>query len=497
MEMTSILVCFSLALSAKEQRQQIIFWLNFLNSSLSLPPLSSSFPKWNIILVGVREDEQQDFSLTREESDNISSWKQTWPRLPIATTLFTVSSLKSKESVQKLLVFVEQECTKILAHHAALIPASYHNFLKRLPSLAKDSPLLHWIDLFNAVKSEFNLEKSSFKTMLAYMASIGRIVWLPTGIVFTDPTSAPKIAAKFVSPKEVRERLLKEDTDKVQILDETEVGCLLQIDASGNKMLSNELDLIVHLKICFPLHTADTEAIQYLFPSLSSESAKCKFHPSFDQKQVAGVRLLAPHGMVFVRGFLCQFLIAIFTELNIYYDDIQTVCANGAVIKCPGLFDGELIVTIEPSDKSLIIAMNASDPDTEHIVQIFSELIQQKFSQYTVYKQETLCTECLKMAFLEGSLATSQIGKQSSVCTQGHTVAKVVPIPTCLVQTEKCKSHKRKFHDIFLNYRVECEGTGKGTWEHSVVEQVYRALAVKKNKARKAPFCVLGPQMLE
>eukprot|EP00026_Physarum_polycephalum_P008013 Phypoly_transcript_08087.p1 GENE.Phypoly_transcript_08087~~Phypoly_transcript_08087.p1 ORF type:complete len:452 (+),score=62.39 Phypoly_transcript_08087:80-1357(+) len=94
------------------------------------------------------------------------------------------------------------------------------------------------------------------------------------------------------------------------------------------------------------------------------------------------------------------------------------------------------------------------------------------------------------MAFLEKSIATPLIGVQSSVCsTHGLPLPKTVPVPTYLQQGEKCKAHKRKFHDIFLNYRVKCEGMqGKRSWEeHSggVVEQVYRALATKKTKRGK------------
>jgi hypothetical protein len=48
--------------------------------------------------------------------------------------------------------------------------------------------------------------------------------------VFTDPTLAPAIAAKFVSPINVRLALLKKETEKVEILDSTDVGCLLDID---------------------------------------------------------------------------------------------------------------------------------------------------------------------------------------------------------------------------------------------------------------------------
>jgi hypothetical protein len=107
--------------------------------------------------------------------------------------------------------------------------------------------LLHWEDLHTKLGKEFNMDEASFKCMLKYIQSIGRIVWLPTGWVFTDPTLAPKIAAKFVSPREVRLALLKQDTDKVQILDSTEVGCLLDIDTSDN----DKYDFVIHVQFVY------------------------------------------------------------------------------------------------------------------------------------------------------------------------------------------------------------------------------------------------------
>ena len=51
---------------------------------------------------------------------------------------------------------------------------------------------------------------------------------LEGGRVFTNPTLAPSIAAKFVSPEEVRARLLRKDG--VQILTEKDIGSVLRID---------------------------------------------------------------------------------------------------------------------------------------------------------------------------------------------------------------------------------------------------------------------------
>jgi hypothetical protein len=154
-KMASMLVCFNLGLPAPEQSKQITYWLDYLNSSLDLSPLNST-PKWNIILVGVRADEQQDFSLT-QNSHLITTWKKKWPCLPIIPKLFTVSALKSIDSVQQLLQFVEQECNCIFDQHAMQIPSSYQQFILKLQEIASNTPLIKWTELFNKLGPEMNM----------------------------------------------------------------------------------------------------------------------------------------------------------------------------------------------------------------------------------------------------------------------------------------------------------------------------------------------------
>lgn len=207
----------------------------------------------------------------------ISAWKKRWNRLPISANLFIVGSLTSIPSVQSLLSFVEGECDQIFNQYCVQIPSSYRKVLTQLQSRSMSSYFIHWQDLLEEIMSQGELlgedeTEASFQTMLRYFDSIGRVVWLRTGWVFTDPTIAPKIVAKFVSPRDVRLMLLKRETESVQILDMTEIGCLLDIDASNNSRLQQELELMVHLQICFRLRVAGADSQLYLFPSLSSEA---------------------------------------------------------------------------------------------------------------------------------------------------------------------------------------------------------------------------------
>ena len=59
--MALYLVCYDLAQPMNEQIKQVNYWLNFLNSSLDLPPPPvPEDSKWNIMIIGTRSDMQQD-----------------------------------------------------------------------------------------------------------------------------------------------------------------------------------------------------------------------------------------------------------------------------------------------------------------------------------------------------------------------------------------------------------------------------------------------------
>jgi hypothetical protein len=64
-----------------------------------------------------------------------------------------------------------------------------------------------------------------------------------------------------------------------------------------------------------------------------------------------------------------------------YKDDIVKVFQNGAVIKCPGLFQGEIIVKFENVRKLIIFAMIAPNPDLEYVTTVFKALISCSFQQ--------------------------------------------------------------------------------------------------------------------
>ena len=57
------------------------------------------------------------------------------------------------------------------------------------------------------------------------------------------------------------------------------------------------------------------------------------------------------------------------------------VYENGAVVYCPGLFSGELVMMIESSRRSILMVMNATDPDMAYVILVFNELVRNSFTQ--------------------------------------------------------------------------------------------------------------------
>lgn len=231
--MSVYLLCFDLSKPTEEQISQVLYWLDYLNSAL--PPPDSQ-DKFSILIVGLKADLQASPE-DGLQSHHIRGWQRSHPRLAIFSQMLIVSSLGSIQSVRELIAVAEQECDRILTKHTTLVPDVYRTLLDELlkrrdPDGSIAKAIVHRDELFQMISNGMN--ERSFFVALKYFHAIGRIVVLKDyGLVCTDPTLIPKIAAKFISPEEVRRQLLKKGV--IQILDKDEVGNLLDIDSSDDK----------------------------------------------------------------------------------------------------------------------------------------------------------------------------------------------------------------------------------------------------------------------
>lgn len=224
------ILCFDLAQTADEQIKQVAYWLNFLNSALPLPPPSQpAVSNWSVMITGLRSDLQAP-GMESLQQHHISSWAAAWSRLPIIQQLFFVSSQGSNKSVLQLFHAIQGECSRIFDSHTVSIPSKYRMVIDNIRHLPNDKALLHQDAL---IQQYFNDEEpATVSRILKYLHAVGRIICMKGGLVFTNPQVAPKMAAMFVSPIDVRIKLLRSKDANVQILEARDVGSLLALSSS-------------------------------------------------------------------------------------------------------------------------------------------------------------------------------------------------------------------------------------------------------------------------
>ncbi len=267
--MVVYLVCFDLSATPAEQRSQILYWLQFLHSSI--PTLSRSHTtnnnnnsntntttsdsrNWRVMIVGLKSDLMRDTTFTTK---TIQSWQSQMPNLPLfEQQLFHVSSLQIKQSVQDLLSSIELVCSQIFSTHAILIPRSFRKLLHSINDINIHSPnspsILPIQQLYDQLKGQHdNMDLSTFTQAIKYLHMIGQIVFLQNGMVCRSPTTIPKLLSKFISPVEVRDHLLAEDSDVVQILTQKQIGCVLQINPSSHDARCVPLLTVQHFPISY------------------------------------------------------------------------------------------------------------------------------------------------------------------------------------------------------------------------------------------------------
>jgi hypothetical protein len=232
--MVVYLVCFSLEDTPEKQQLQLAFWLEFLNSALSLTtlPPSHSIPKWNIMLVGLHSDAFHP--QTNLDTKYIKAWQSKFKQLPLFTKeLFATSALQNIESISHLLQEVKTVCSTIFDHHTILIPRSYRDLLTSLQTLPTNQHFISTDYIFQKFGEKFKMTELTLKRALQYLHTIGQIVVVDKDAVCTNPVIVPKITSKFISPSDVRAILFREED--VVLLEEEKIQCILDIDDSNNQ----------------------------------------------------------------------------------------------------------------------------------------------------------------------------------------------------------------------------------------------------------------------
>jgi hypothetical protein len=225
--MVVYIVCFDLEQDHDDQVCQIEFWLEFLSSTLP-----GFLPSSTVMISGLKSDvKHASTSICRS---HIQSWQNRFRNLFLfKSDLFTISSIKSKESVSHLLQCVEGECKRIFESHSTAIPKPYLELLQSIKQMSNISSSSSNHFTSPSELPSCGLDEFGKKLALRYFHSTGHIVLLDDNTVCINPTSIPKIVAKFISPKEVTSQLLT--TKEITFLTDNQIDCLFDIQDTSNE----------------------------------------------------------------------------------------------------------------------------------------------------------------------------------------------------------------------------------------------------------------------
>lgn len=122
-------------------------------------------------------------------------------------------------------------------------------------------------------------------------------------------------------------------------------------------------------------------------------------------------------------SFILEFVICRIKLTNeIFLHEIVKVASNCVILTCAGITDGQLLVFSDPSNvfKSIQFVAMASNPNVDKLIEIFNELIADKFSTWILptvlicpwcylivqdigCMKEPMCKECTQIAFFNTS----------------------------------------------------------------------------------------------
>lgn len=229
--MTIYLVCYNLREDPSVQLQQILHWLEYLNGILD--PANSLESSWQVIVVGLCADECIDIEAAKSII-KVDTWKSKIRNIPICST-FMVSSHHKRSSLRKLLSELERQYKYLFSTHAIEIPTVYRNILEHIQAQG-----VHNI----AGISPFWNTKTDVHRALKYLHSIGEIVYLPNGMIFSDPSTISSIFAHFVSPIEVQRKLeseliAQEAGVPKSLLSVDKISSILKISTQSTKYVSS------------------------------------------------------------------------------------------------------------------------------------------------------------------------------------------------------------------------------------------------------------------
>lgn len=180
-------------------------------------------------MAGTRSDLQKDgFDIT-----DTKVWQKQFPEVPMVNNIISISTKQNQESARQLFSVIETECTKIMDAHCKITPSAYKELLKDIKSIPSTNHIINLSDIL-AYNTKWQREEALLHRALRYLHAIGLIVFFTGDKVCTKPEVISQIMAKFISPQEVRNKLLWDNENQVKLLTQTDVDAILEVNTRGN-----------------------------------------------------------------------------------------------------------------------------------------------------------------------------------------------------------------------------------------------------------------------
>lgn len=190
-------------------------------------PSSSAtpIPSCSIIIVGTKADKKD----AKIIASNTYVYQELFPSLHFVDEIHHISTLYNHTSARNLIVDIESQCSQIMKEHTNLIPLSYKQLLADISSIKSSSPILPLSTVQSLPNTRWKSNPDLMKRGLSHLHSIGEIVLFGKDKICQRPEEVSHLMAKFISPSDIRNSLLRDEEEQVSILPTSSISKILRV----------------------------------------------------------------------------------------------------------------------------------------------------------------------------------------------------------------------------------------------------------------------------
>lgn len=212
-ENTVYLLCFDASLGIEQQKEHINYWLQYLDSLLVSGIPQGQHASFKVIIVGLRCEVATSVTTTNLQA----ALEASWGHLPLYKQIFSVSSY-SNIGISTLKETVFSVCKEMrgACKHVPYFPWLLYQHLEGLRERTKLMMTVNELHAKIEAEVKLSLTIDQLEGALEYFHNEGKVVKWNKWICLS-PELLGHMMASFVSPEEVREKILeKKPGDEVR-----------------------------------------------------------------------------------------------------------------------------------------------------------------------------------------------------------------------------------------------------------------------------------------